>query len=97
MTAASRLGRRYWRCAAKVNDMCLAIPGKVEEIEGNVATVDVLGVKNRIAIDMVRDVQIGDYLMIHAGYAIEKIDEAEALLTIELFHELGGLLVKDDV
>ncbi|MEI6519881.1 MAG: HypC/HybG/HupF family hydrogenase formation chaperone [bacterium] len=77
--------------------MCLAIPGKVEEIDGNVATVDIMGVKNRIAIDMVKNVQIGDYLMIHAGYAIEKIDEAEAMQTIELFHELGGLLSKDDV
>ena len=77
--------------------MCLAIPGKVEEIDGNIATVDIMGVKNRIAIDMVRNVQLGDYLMIHAGYAIEKIDEAEAMQTIELFHELGGLINKDDV
>lgn len=77
--------------------MCLAIPGKVEEIDGNIATVDIMGVKNRIAIDMVRNVQLGDYLMIHAGYAIEKIDEAEAMQTIELFHELGGLMSKDDV
>jgi hydrogenase expression/formation protein HypC len=77
--------------------MCLAIPGKVDEIDGNIATVDIMGVKNRIAIDMVRNVQIGDYLMIHAGYAIEKIDETEAIQTIELFHELGGLISKDDV
>jgi hydrogenase expression/formation protein HypC len=77
--------------------MCLAIPGKVEIIEGTVATVDIMGVKNRVAIDMVKDVKLGDYLMIHAGYAIEKIDEAEALQTIELFHELGGLLGKEDV
>lgn len=77
--------------------MCLAIPGKVEIIEGTVATVDIMGVKNRIAIDMVKDVKLGDYLMIHAGYAIEKIDEAEALQTIELFHELGGLLGREDV
>ncbi len=77
--------------------MCLAIPGKIEEIDGNIAVVDVMGVKNRIAIDMVKNIQIGDYLMIHAGYAIEKIDENEAMLTLELFKELGGLLDKDNV
>lgn len=97
MMVAYLLVRRFWHYTAKVNEMCLAIPGKVDEIDGNIATVDIMGVKNRIAIDMVRNVQIGDYLMIHAGYAIEKIDETEAIQTIELFHELGGLISKDDV
>lgn len=72
--------------------MCLAVPGKVIRIENTNAVVDVLGVTRSIAVDLIRDLQVGDYLMVHAGYAIEKIDEEEAVRTLELYRELGAVL-----
>lgn len=76
--------------------MCLAVPGKVVSIEGTNAVVDMLGVKREVSIDLFNDVKIGDYLMVHAGYAIEKVDLEEAERTIELYKELGMILQEND-
>lgn len=54
--------------------MCLAIPGKILKIKDQLATVDFQGVQKEINISLV-DVKIGDYVMVHAGFAIEKIDD----------------------
>jgi hydrogenase expression/formation protein HypC len=75
--------------------MCLAIPGKVESIQGTTATIDVMGVKRDVAIDLFPHVSVGDYLMVHAGYVIEKVDMEEAEQTIALYQELGMLMAKD--
>lgn len=71
--------------------MCLGVPGKVIEIHGNKCTVDIMGVSREISIDFVKDVKIGDYLVIHAGCAIQKLDEEEAQNTLRLFEELEEL------
>lgn len=71
--------------------MCLAIPGKVIKIEGKIAEVEILGVKREVSIDLIKDVKEGEYLLIHTGCAIDKIDEVEAQKTIELFRELEEL------
>ena len=63
--------------------MCLAVPGQVLETQGNMATVDVSGVKRRVSIDLVDNVNPGDYVLVHVGFALQKIDEQEALETIE--------------
>lgn len=76
--------------------MCLAIPGKVISIDNTTAVVDVMGAQRAVAIDLVPSVQIGDYLMVHAGCAIEKVDLEEAERTIELFRELD-LLAREDL
>ncbi|MEN8907668.1 MAG: HypC/HybG/HupF family hydrogenase formation chaperone [Clostridiales bacterium] len=68
--------------------MCLAIPGKVIKVLEKVAEVEILGVKRNVAIDLVKNVKKGEYLLIHTGCAIDKIDEDEAEKTIELFKEL---------
>ena len=68
--------------------MCLAIPGKVIKITDKNCTVDVLGVTRDVSIEFLKDVQVGDYVLIHAGAAIEKMKEEEAIQTIELFKEL---------
>ena len=74
--------------------MCLAIPAKVAALEeGNLATVDILGVTREISVDLTPQVQVGDYVLVHAGFAIE-VDEQFALETIELvkqFPELADL------
>ena len=69
--------------------MCLAIPGKVITIEDNIGTVEVSGVTRKVSFDLTPDVKVGDYVLVHAGYAIEVIDEEEALKTLEIFKELA--------
>lgn len=75
--------------------MCLAIPAKVAKLEeGNLATVDILGVSREISVDLTPQAQVGDYVLVHAGFAIEVVDEQFAQETIELikqFPELADL------
>ncbi|MGC8803108.1 MAG: HypC/HybG/HupF family hydrogenase formation chaperone, partial [Bacteroidales bacterium] len=58
--------------------MCLSIPAKVEKIEHNEAIVNLSGNRLKIALDLLDNVNVGDYVLVHAGYAIQKIDEQEA-------------------
>ncbi len=67
--------------------MCLAIPGKVVNIDGNQAEVDFGGVLRKTNISLV-DAKIGEYVVVHAGFAIEKMDEEEARETLKLWKEL---------
>jgi len=75
--------------------MCLAIPGKVEEIltEGDlrVGVVNFGGVRKRVCLDYVPEVAVGDYTIVHVGFALSKIDEETALQTLEDFRQMGVL------
>lgn len=75
--------------------MCLAIPGRVEEIsnEGDlrVGRVNFGGVVKRVCLDYVPEVEVGDYTIVHVGFAISKIDEETARQTLEEFRALGVL------
>ncbi|HOK55792.1 MAG TPA: HypC/HybG/HupF family hydrogenase formation chaperone [bacterium] len=68
--------------------MCLAIPMKVEEIEGDYAVVSSGNVKRKVNISLVENVKKGDYLIIHAGFAIEKLDKKEAKKTLNIIKEM---------
>ena len=68
--------------------MCLAIPMKVIEIEGENALVESGGIEQRIGIQLVPDVQLNDYVIVHAGFAIQKMDEEFAQETLQLFDEM---------
>jgi hydrogenase expression/formation protein HypC len=70
--------------------MCLSIPSKVTEIdEDNVATVDTMGVKRQVSLDLMGDeVKIGDYVLIHVGFAMNKIDEEDALESLKVYQEI---------
>ena len=73
--------------------MCLAIPGKIIEIvdpENHIAKVEVGGVRRNINIGMLDDTRIGDYVLIHVGFAMSKIDEKEAEETLRLLEDLGS-------
>lgn len=72
--------------------MCVAIPGKVVSISNNTAVLDFLGVQKEISIELLDEVNVGDYLLVHAGCAIQKMDLAEAEETIKLFKELESTL-----
>ena len=69
--------------------MCLGIPARIESIEGSEAKVSLSGNTMRASLDLLTDAKIGDYVLLHAGFAIQKIDEDEARKTLELINELG--------
>ncbi|ABC26995.1 hydrogenase assembly chaperone HypC/HupF [Hahella chejuensis KCTC 2396] len=72
--------------------MCLAIPVQVESLlDNDEALVDIGGLKKRISLALVDDVCVGDYVILHVGYALSKIDEDEALRTLELFDQMQAL------
>jgi hydrogenase expression/formation protein HypC len=67
--------------------MCLAVPAKVIEITGDTAMIDVEGVRLQTSIMLLEEVSAGDYVIVHAGFAIQKLDETSALETIGLMKE----------
>ncbi|PQP34134.1 HypC/HybG/HupF family hydrogenase formation chaperone [Desulfobacteraceae bacterium SEEP-SAG9] len=71
--------------------MCLAIPSKITQIENNMATIDVDGVKRKASLLLLENAGIGDYVIVHAGFAIHKIDETVALETLTLLKEAVAL------
>jgi hydrogenase expression/formation protein HypC len=71
--------------------MCLAIPSKVVEIDAGMATIDVDGVKRQASLLLLEDVKIGEYVIVHAGFAIHKIDEKDALESLRLLKEAAAL------
>ncbi|EJB89645.1 HypC/HybG/HupF family hydrogenase formation chaperone [Helicobacter pylori] len=69
--------------------MCLAIPSKVIAINDNVALLETLGVQREASLDLMDEsVKVGDYVLLHIGYVMSKIDEKEALESIELYQEM---------
>ncbi len=79
--------------------MCLSIPSQVVELkEDNFAVVDTLGVKREVSLDLMpEEVVIGDYVLIHIGYAINKIDTERALLSIETYKEIIGQMDEEEL
>ena len=71
--------------------MCLAIPACVEQlIAGENAIVNLGGVRKEISLALVEDVAVGDYVIVHVGFALQKLDPEEAAQTLALFAEIGG-------
>ncbi len=68
--------------------MCLAIPMMVKEIEGDSAVVEAGGIRKNVRLDLLEDVKPGDFVLIHTGYAIEKIDREEAEETLDLIKKV---------
>lgn len=68
--------------------MCLGIPGRIMEIKGGTATADVAGTRKEISLRLLEGVAIGDFVIIHAGFAIEKLDKERALETLALIEEI---------
>ena len=71
--------------------MCLAIPMKIKKIEEGKGTVEIGGVTRQIGLDLVEHARVGDYVIVHAGFAIQKLDEKEALETLALIDEMERL------
>ncbi len=71
--------------------MCLAVPVKVISIEGDEAETEIAGVKRRASIALTPEVKVGEYVLLHTGYAIGIVDEAEAKETLKLLKEIATL------
>jgi len=71
--------------------MCLAVPVQVVSIQGSDAEVEIGGVSRRVSVVLTPEVKIGDYVLLHTGYAINVIDEAEAQETLTLLEEMISL------
>ena len=81
--------------------MCLSIPSKITKIdkEANMATVDTMGVSREASLDLMEEgsVEVGDYVLIHIGFIMNKIDEVDALLSIEAFEEVLAIMDAEEL
>lgn len=71
--------------------MCLGVPVKIVQVKGNEGIAEFKGVKKKISLELLENVKKGDYVILHAGFAIQKMEPEEALETLKLFEELSGL------
>ncbi|HWL45662.1 MAG TPA: HypC/HybG/HupF family hydrogenase formation chaperone [Ilumatobacter sp.] len=75
--------------------MCLAVPGRIVDVRDEagtkMATIDFDGVRKEICLAFLPDVEVGDYAIVHVGFAIAKVDEDEAVRTLQMMQELGVL------
>lgn len=69
--------------------MCLAIPGLIIEVNGKVATVDFGGVRQKVRTDLLKEISVGEYVLVHVGFAIEKLAKKDAEATLEILREIG--------
>ena len=77
--------------------MCLAIPSKIVKIEDDVATINVDGVKGKASLLLLEGVKVGDYVIVHAGFAIHKIDEKEAMESLKILKEAAALINQSQI
>jgi hydrogenase expression/formation protein HypC len=71
--------------------MCLAVPVRIASIDGDTAETEIGGVKRRVSIALTPEAKVGDYVLLHTGYAIGVIDEVEAEETLKLLEEIASL------
>lgn len=80
--------------------MCLSIPSQVEQLhpEDNCVTVDTLGVQRRVSCMLLEEpLQVGDYVLLHIGFVMSKIDQEEAQASLESFRQMVALMPKQDI
>jgi hydrogenase expression/formation protein HypC len=71
--------------------MCLALPARVAQLhEGQMATVELGGVRQKVSVALLEDLKVDDYVIIHVGYALTKLDPEEAHKTLAMLAEMGG-------
>lgn len=75
--------------------MCLAVPARVVRLEGMSAEVDIAGNRRETRIDLLENVQVGDHLLVHAGFAITKLSDEEAQESLQLWREIAEIAAQD--
>jgi hydrogenase expression/formation protein HypC len=68
--------------------MCIAVPMQILKIEGDKGLVEIGGVKREVGLQLMKNIKLGDYVIVHAGFAIQQLDEKDALETLALFKEM---------
>jgi hydrogenase expression/formation protein HypC len=76
--------------------MCLAIPSRIVKIENEIATIDVDGVRREASLLLLEEPRVGDWVIVHAGFAIHKIDETVAQETLQLLRDAASLMEQID-
>jgi hydrogenase expression/formation protein HypC len=72
--------------------MCLGIPLKIIELDGKLALAEMNGIKKKVRVDLLPDIRLGDYVMVHAGFALEKMEKQQAEETMEAILELDDAI-----
>ncbi|OQY55725.1 MAG: hydrogenase assembly protein HypC [Desulfobacteraceae bacterium 4572_88] len=72
--------------------MCLAIPSKIVEIENDLGIIDVDGVQRQVSLFLIENPQTGDYVIVHAGFAIHRIDESVAMESLQILREAAAFV-----
>ena len=72
--------------------MCLAVPLKLIEINGKNAIGEAMGMTRQLRVDFIKEPKVGDYVMVHAGFAIERLSEGQALTDLEAWEEMEAAL-----
>jgi len=72
--------------------MCLAIPARITKVDDRMGTIDMEGAKREISLLLLEDAKVGDYVIVHAGFAIHKIDETEAMESLKVLRELVSFM-----
>lgn len=75
--------------------MCMAIPTKLIEKRGDIGVVELDGIRREIGLQLLDEVAVGDYVIVHAGFAIERLDEQAAQETLEIFRQMAQLASSD--
>ena len=70
--------------------MCLAVPGKILSIDGLCAVVDFCGVKRQVLVDLLPDPRVGEYVLVHAGFAIQRLESSEAAEIFKQFEQIAA-------
>jgi hydrogenase expression/formation protein HypC len=70
--------------------MCLAIPSKIVNVENDTAIIDVDGVRRQVSLLLLDQPKVGDWVIVHAGFAIHKIDESDAIESLQALHEVAS-------
>ena len=77
--------------------MCLALPMRIIAVDGTLATIATAGLEQRTSLMLVPEAQVGDYVLVHAGFAISVLEEAEANETLELIREISAFAEDEGV
>jgi hydrogenase expression/formation protein HypC len=72
--------------------MCLAIPARIKSIQDQMATIDMEGTQRDVSLLLLEDAMVGDFVIVHAGFAIHKIDEQEAMETLKVLRQMASLM-----
>jgi hydrogenase expression/formation protein HypC len=72
--------------------MCLAIPARIKSIQDQMATIDMEGTQRDVSLLLLEDARIGDFVIVHAGFAIHKIDENEAMESLKVLRQMASLM-----